>query len=286
MNNSLETDSVDRSEKRKKIIASQIQRELYSFFDENKDKLKRKRAKKSSNTLDTILQNRWFLVIWALTVALFLSIVTLFILDILKWLIQFLSISFLGLLLGFITYLFWKELQLLFLSVKQSARLAISNAAAYSVNPYDKIIEKLGDNFYADDLLREELRFKLILEDRRKKANLIQKITLLLSISIVAFAIFIFGSPEEGTEIDLLSGTIVGLSGISLVLKVFLDILFEWLFQQYIDIYSKCILILQNAQIIAKEEESDALRAYDEAILSNEEAIPFEQAIAEIEQNR
>ena len=109
MNNSLETDSVARFEKRKKIIASQIQRELYYFFDDNKDKLKRKKAKKSSNTLDTILQNRWFLVIWALTVALFLSIVTLFILDILKWLIQFLSISFLGLLLGFITYLFWKE---------------------------------------------------------------------------------------------------------------------------------------------------------------------------------
>ena len=286
MNNSLETDSVNRSEKRKKIIACQIQRELYSFFDENQDKLKRKRAKKSLNALDTLLQNRWFLVIWALTITLFLSIVTLFILDILKWLIQFLFICFLGLLLVFITYSFYKELQLLFLSVKQRARLVISNAAAYSVNSYDKIVEKLGENFYADDLQREELRFKLILDDRRKKANLIQKITLLLSISIIALGIFIFGSPEEGTEIDLLSGTIVGLSGISLVLKVFLDILFEWFFQQYIDVYNKCIFILQNAQIIAREEESDALRAYDEAILSNDEAIPFEQAIAEIEQNR
>ena len=33
-------------------------------------------------------------------------------------------------------------------------------------------------------------------------------------------------------------------------------------------------------------EELDAIRAHDEAIASDDEAIPFEQAVKEIEQNR
>jgi hypothetical protein len=39
-------------------------------------------------------------------------------------------------------------------------------------------------------------------------------------------------------------------------------------------------------QFLEALEEFESIRAYDEAIASNDEIIPFEQAIQEIEQNR
>jgi len=38
-------------------------------------------------------------------------------------------------------------------------------------------------------------------------------------------------------------------------------------------------------QLLARSEELESIRAYDAAKASGDEAIPFEQAIAEIEQN-
>ncbi len=49
------------------------------------------------------------------------------------------------------------------------------------------------------------------------------------------------------------------------------------------------IVILKTAnyqEILDELEELEEIKAYDEAIAANDEVIPFEQAIAEIEQNR
>lgn len=44
---------------------------------------------------------------------------------------------------------------------------------------------------------------------------------------------------------------------------------------------------LQDKKLLEEtSEELDAIQIYDEAIASDDEAIPFEQAIAEIEENR
>jgi hypothetical protein len=143
----------------------------------------------------------------------------------------------------------------------------------------------LGKTFYEENLRREELRFKLALNLRKRNSNILDKITYFLAILFVIMWILIMSPPSENNKITFLYGTIVGISGIVLLVKFMLDILFEWL-NQDIDIYEKCILILQAAQNIAKEENLDALHAYDEAIASDDEVIPFEEAIAEIERNR
>ena len=276
-------------EERKKIdrdAASKILRELDFFFNDNKDKLKQEKNKKSSNLIDLLFETRWEFIFGCLTIIALLSFAILFRLDITGFAINSAGIIFIVLLTGFTAYSLWKFGKIAFQLAKQTRPRAVLNAEAYNFNPYYELINELGENFYAEHLQREELRFKLILEDRRKESNIIQKGSLLISILLIVLAIWIYGPPKEDTEISLLFDTIVGFSGISFVVKVALDILLEWRDQQDMDVYNKCIFILQNAQIIAKEEESDALRAYDEAILANDETIPFEQAIAEIEQNR
>lgn len=44
--------------------------------------------------------------------------------------------------------------------------------------------------------------------------------------------------------------------------------------------------IAEYQQLLEELEELECIRAYDAASASNDEVIPFEQAIAEIEQNR
>ena len=44
--------------------------------------------------------------------------------------------------------------------------------------------------------------------------------------------------------------------------------------------------IADYRKLLEDLEELDAIRAYDEAVASGDEAIPFEEAIAEIEQRR
>ena len=278
--------AVEEREKIDRDAASKILRKLDFFFDANKYKLNPERSKKSSNIIDLLFETRWQFIFGCLTIIALLSFAILFRLNITGLPINFASISFIVLLTGFTAYSLWKVAKLAFQSAKQTRPRAILNAEAYNLDSYYEIINELGEKFYAEHLQREELRFKLILEDKRQESNILQKGSLLLSILLIALGIWIYGPPKEDTEISLLFDTIVGFSGISFVVKVALDVLLEWRDQQNMDVYSKCIFILQNAQIIAKEEESDALRAYDEAILSNDEAIPFEQAIAEIEQNR
>ena len=46
------------------------------------------------------------------------------------------------------------------------------------------------------------------------------------------------------------------------------------------------ILDIADYQQLLELEELECIRAYDAASASNDEVIPFEQAIAEIEQNR
>jgi hypothetical protein len=137
----------------------------------------------------------------------------------------------------------------------------------YNIEPYHQIIEKLGKTFYKKNLRREEIRFKLALNLRKRNSNILEKTTHLLAIFFVIMWIWIMGPPSKNNKITFLYGTITGISGIVILIKVILDVFSEWL-NRDIDVLEKCILILQAAQNIAKEENLDALRAYDEVISS------------------
>ena len=287
MSNLLETDIVDEHQKTDASASSEILRQLDFFFNENQDRLKlKKKRKKSLNIIQVLVDNRGVLVYIYIVIVLVLSLIVFSILGIPTLAINTLVLSVSILLLGLAVYLCWKVWQPIFDSAKAARTASILNAQAYSFDSYYEIIEELGENFYAEHLQREELRFQLIIEQRKRNSNIFSKGTALLSILFVVVAILIFGAPKPETEINLLFGTIAGFSGVSFVVKVAFDVILEWLNSQDIDVYTKCILILQHAQIIAKEEESDALRAYDEAVLSKDEAISFEEAIAKIEQSR
>ena len=182
--------------------------------------------------------------------------------------------------------IFFKTDVYISLSIKELRTKAINRVADQPLQSYYQIVEELGVTFNQECLNREEIRFKLAIDKIKKSSNMLKLGSLLISILIVVVGAIIFGPPDENTESKYLYGTIVGFSGVTFVTKAILDMFFEWIDQKEIDVYNKCLLILQKAQDIAREEELDEQRAYDKAIVSNDEVIPFEQAILEIEQNR
>jgi len=173
-----------------------------------------------------------------------------------------------------------------FKDIKKTRQKAIFFVESHEIRPYYQIVEYLSETFYEENLRREELRFKLAINRIKNRGNILKKIVPLLAILLVAISLHILGFSSQSDEVKLLYGTIAGISGVVVVVKVILDLYLEWLEQQDIDICEKCILILQAAQDVAREEELDDLSAYDQAISSDEEVILFEEAIAQIEQNR
>ena len=186
---------------------------------------------------------------------------------------------------GFLVYSLWKNGKFVFTSFKEIRNKSVFRARRYTLVPYYQIIEELGETFHEEYLHREELRFKLAIGERRKISNRAKKTTPLLSILLVAVSIWILGFPNGNDEVSFLYGTVAGISGIVFVTKVLLDVFLE-LLDEDIDIYEKCVLILQKAQYIARVEQEDAIKVCAEAMALDDEIIPFEQAISEIEHNR
>ncbi|MEM7592650.1 MAG: hypothetical protein AAF383_14205 [Cyanobacteria bacterium P01_A01_bin.83] len=168
---------------------------------------------------------------------------------------------------------------------KEIRSKAIDRVLLYDPKDYRKVIYELGDSFYQKELYKEEIRFEIAIIERKKRSNILKKATPLVAIFLVATGVYIFGSPENSTQIDLLYGTVAGVSGIVFVTKVVFDVYSE-LLDEDIKIYETCISILQKAQEIAKEEELeelDAIKAYDIAKNSGDEVIPFKAVVSDVE---
>lgn len=279
------TDFVQEHEKKAKVISQEILSILNNFIFEDRDLLKLNKSKNKFYFGKFVWNNRWVFIYFALTIVLLLCLPILFI-----WKSPILAINSLTVLIvllwiGLAVFLCWKSFEALYITIEEIRNKAIDKAAAYRLNYYYQIIEQLGETFHEEYLNREEIRFKLAINKIIRRSNLLKQGSLLISIFIVVITVLILGSPEN-TEVKYLYGTIVGLSGVTFVIKALLDMLFEWLDRQDIDVYEKCVLVLQQAQYVAREEQKDAIAAYDEAVASDDEIIPFEPAISKIKQNR
>lgn len=283
---SSEMDFIEEYENRAKEASRQISAMLNDFILEKRDVLKLDISKiKTSDSVDILADKTLIIVGICLSIASLLFFPILFILEvsilsIKKWLYFTALLMFI-----FAVYICYKFGKTTFVFLKTIRIKAITKAQSYSLNYYDQIIEELGESFQEDHLHREELRFKLAINESKKRSNLAKQASLLISIFIVVVAVLIFGSPDKNTEVEYLYGTVVGLSGVAFVVKTLLDMFFEWLDQQDIDVYEKCVLILQKAQYIAREDERDAVQAYDEAISFDGEAVPFKRVTSETELN-
>ena len=188
------------------------------------------------------------------------------------------------LLVGYIAFCAIKIIRILNEEIQKFGKIrkqAIFRVKRKNIEYYHKKIEDLGNTFYKEHLHRVELKFKVFIHEENKISNENTKYFRLYSILIVVAAIWVF-------EISIENGkSFLGIiTGVSAIVSFVIDAFNEYSYRETIDVYEKCVLILQEAQEIADSEEFDAIQAYDEAIASNDEAIPFEQAIAEIEQNR
>jgi hypothetical protein len=266
---------------KEKKISNEILSVLKKFIESNKNLITR--STNTSYDLINLLSrsnNRWLLVIFFTILGYILSTL------VFSGFKLYLFVYLLILLLIPLLLVTGNHLYTLYKYIKKIRVKAISIVENYDLEPYHQIIEYLGETFYEENLKREEFRFKLALNETKRRVGILEKATPLLAILLVVMGIYILGSPSENSEMKFMYGTIVGIPGIAFLVKVILDIIYKWLDYQTIDVYEKCVLILQAAQLIAKEEELDAVRTYDEAISSGNEVIPFEQAISEIERNR
>jgi signal transduction histidine kinase len=262
--------------------SSEILNVLKNFIENNKSLIKISRKKSSNFT--TLLLNKWTLTI-ASCFSVFLSLIFIF------FKIEFTSYTFFLYLILLILLLITSTIAILgfsslFETISENRIESFYTTASYDLKSYHQTIEYLGETFYEENLKDEEFRFKLAVNQIKGKGSVVEKITPFLAIFFVVVSILILGFPSENDEVKFLLGTIAGISGIVGFVKVMLDAIFKWLDYQIIDVHEKCILILQAAQLIAKEEELDAVRVYDQALSHNDEVIPFEQAISEIERNR
>jgi hypothetical protein len=269
-------------DQKEKNTSSEILNVLKNFIEINKSLPKNPREK--SFNLRTLLLNKWTSAIACFSLV-FLSLV--FVIYKIEFTIYTLLLYLSLLIILLIITSAIAELSFFVLKeIKKNRIESFYITASYDLTSYYQTIECLGKNFYEENLKDEEFRFKLALNKIKGKASVLEKTTSLLAILLVVIFIYGFGFPSENNEIKFLYGTIVGVSGIVFVVKILLDTFYKWLEYQSIDVHETCILILQAAQLIAKEEELDATHAYDQAISSGDEVIPFEQAISEIERNR
>ena len=188
----------------------------------------------------------------------------------------------------------------------------IEDLHKYHNNNFNKIIEKLSKNGKYKNLKKEEILLKIGISKGEIRKERIRVLSPSITLLIVIFTVIYFGISNEQLEFKLYGViSVVGLVTAVVALIFQLMILF---LNQKISVYKESLIILQEALTIAKEQENsnhsrhrsdtvvlsraeyeelieeleelDDLRAYTEAIRANDEAIPFEQAIAEIEENR
>ena len=258
---------------------------LNNFIIYKYDNLKYKKAsQKSLNLLKIIFENRWLLLSFSF---LGLSVLSLLIIAVsypnsrsaFLFVILMLSLSILC-----CVYVSIERISTSYKSYKEVKRKAIDRVLIYDPEAYQQVVYELGESFYEEELYKEEIRFEIAIREREKRSNVLKKATPLIVIFIVATAIYIFGMPESSTQINLLYGTVAGVSGIVFVTKVVFDIYSE-LLDEDLKIYETCISILQKARAIAKEEELDAIKAYDMAVNSDDETIPFEVGVSDTKDN-
>lgn len=257
---------------------------LNNFIIHKYDNLKSKKSKeKSSSILAILFKERWLLFGFSLFL---ISALLLFV-------IRFhystgigtfaLASLILGLLVAFAVYTPLRYASPIYKLYKEVKSKAVDRASIYEPEDYQQVIYKLGGSFYEEELDKEEIRFEIAIRERKRRSNIFKKSIPLIAIFLVATGIAIFGMPENSSQINLLYSTVAGVSGIVFVTRVFFDIYSE-LLDEDIKIYETCISILQKAKSIAKEEELDAIKAYDLAVNSNDKAIPFEVVVSDVEE--
>lgn len=227
----------------------------------------------------------------------------------------FYSISILlgiiGLILCFLSGIYF--LIRFFIFIREIPRNSIKDISKVNATNYSEKIQELSTYVSYKKLKEIEILFKIKLNKRTQSQEQSRVIFPLLSLFVVTATIFYFGISEEQLEFQSLYEAITRAGG-SIAFLTLIFKLINIFFNQDISVYNESLIILQEALTIAKErensnnsshqsdtvvlsrveyeklieelEELEDIKAYDEAIAANDEAIPFEQAIAEIEQNR
>lgn len=203
-------------------------------------------------------------------------------------------------------------LNLLFLFIKGFSKNPIKVFSKYNFDNFHQIIEKLGQNKNYEELKKEEISLKIEIGKRESRKEQLRLLSPSIALLIAIFIVTSLGVPNEQLELQLYG--VISWVGLGIVFATFILQLIISSSIQDISIYKESLIILEEALIIAKEQENsnhskhqsdtvvlskveyqeiieeleelDDLRAYTKAIRANDEAIPFEQAIAEIEQNR
>ena len=258
---------------------------LNNFIVDKYRNLKSRKSKnKNSSFLAIFLKNKWSLLRFFL-ISIFVSIFLLLLLRIAVYYsennleIFGLSILILSLLiiLIIIASFYGKEVCKFHKKIKSEA---VARAFTYEPEVYQRVIYELSENFYEEELYKEEIRFEIAIRERKRSSSIFKKVIPLIAILLVGLVIFRLGMLENKEQISLFYDTVVGVSGIVFVTRIILDIYSE-LLDENITIYETCISILQKAKLIAKEE-LDAIKAYDIAKNSGNEAIPFESIVSNI----
>lgn len=208
--------------------------------------------------------------------------------------------------------LFLIILRLLFSLIRGLSKNPIKDFSRYNYGNFHQIIENLGQNKNHKELKKQEISLKIEISKRESEKEKLRLLSPSIALLIVIFIVTSLGVPNEQLELQLYG--VISWGGLGIVFATFILQLIIRSSIQDISIYKESLIILEEALIIAKEQENsnhskhqsdtvvlskveyqeiieeleelDDLRAYTKAIRANDEAIPFEQAIAEIEQNR
>lgn len=155
---------------------------------------------------------------------------------------------------GLTGLLIWRIYRDFIKTIKNTRKEAIDRAASYDIDSYYEVINILGNQFKQKALNQEEIRFNLIINERKYRKNILIKLTPALAIIIVLAGVYTFGMPNYEQITNKFFNTFLSISGIIAIVKIALDVYNELLSKDVI-VYERCVLILQKAQNIAKKKE-------------------------------
>ena len=294
-------------------------KQLETFVEQKKNKLGYNNTNKIQRNLlfnsffDSFISAITFIFLFG---CLFLAIVTVYLYnnDRPKIAEVFSSISLIlgiiGVLFGIISLIYFSIKFFIFL--REIPKNAIKDLSKVNATNYYEKIKDLSTYVSYERLKEIEILLKIKLNKRTQNKDQSRIILPSLSLFIIIATIFYFEIPSEQLEFQFLYGAIPGVGGAIAFLTLIFQIINEFL-NRDISVYNESLIVVQEALTIAKEKENgnsnhqsdtvvlsrvdyeklieeledlEDIKAYDEAIAANDEAIPFEQAIAEIEQNR
>lgn len=287
-------------------VMNNIAKELADFFQTGNNKIE------PINSEDNNVLIRFAIWIpWLIIIVLYLFFIIFYFqinnykeLAKISYLITLIIIILLGLLP---TILFRVERLILYLKTNP-----IEDLHQYHYDNFNKAIEKLSQNESYENLKKEEILIKIKISKRESKKEQLRVLSPSITLLVVISTVIYLRIPNEQLELQPY-GVISVLGLVTAVVTFILQSIIVYSIGQ-ISVYKESLIILQEALIIAKErensnhsrhqsdtvllsraeyeelieelEELEDIKAYDEAIAANDEAIPFEQAIVEIEQNR